>query len=71
MGLQEARGFLVTDVAAEGTANKAGIQGGDFLRIFLHNRHIYYMILLNINDRSHRTGITLLKDVVQPRMHRR
>jgi serine protease Do len=31
MGLQEARGFLVTDVTAEGPAAKAGIQGGDLL----------------------------------------
>ena len=31
MGLQEARGFLVTDVTAEGPAAKAGIQGGGLL----------------------------------------
>ena len=31
MGLQEARGFLVTDVTAEGPAAKAGVQGGDLL----------------------------------------
>ena len=31
MGLQEARGFLVTGVAAGGPAAKAGIQGGDLL----------------------------------------
>ena len=29
MGLQEARGFLVTDVTAEGPADKAGLRGGD------------------------------------------
>jgi S1-C subfamily serine protease len=31
MSLQEARGFLVTDVNAEGPAAKAGIRGGDLL----------------------------------------
>ncbi len=31
IGLQEARGFLVTDVTAEGPAAKAGVQGGDLL----------------------------------------
>jgi S1-C subfamily serine protease len=31
MGLQEARGFLVTDVTAEGPAAIAGVQGGDLL----------------------------------------
>jgi S1-C subfamily serine protease len=31
MGLQEARGFLVTEVTAEGPAAEAGIQGGDLL----------------------------------------
>src|ERR687890_352501 len=31
MGLQEARGFLVTDVTAEGPAVEAGIQGGGLL----------------------------------------
>jgi serine protease Do len=31
MGLQEARGFLITDVTAEGPAAKAGIRGGDLL----------------------------------------
>jgi S1-C subfamily serine protease len=31
MGLQEARGFLVTDVTAEGPAAEAGVQGGDLL----------------------------------------
>jgi serine protease Do len=31
MGLQETRGFLVTDVTAEGPAAEAGIQGGDLL----------------------------------------
>ena len=31
MGLQEARGFLVTDVAPQGPAAKAGIQGGNLV----------------------------------------
>jgi serine protease Do len=31
MGLQEARGFLVTDVTAEGPAAIAGVKGGDLL----------------------------------------
>ena len=28
MGLQEARGFLITDVTADGPAAKANVQGG-------------------------------------------
>ena len=40
MGLQEARGFLVTDVTAEGPAAKADVQGGGDLLTDINGRQI-------------------------------
>ena len=40
MGLQEVRGFLITDVIAEGPAAKAGVQGGGNLLTEINGRQI-------------------------------
>jgi hypothetical protein len=40
MGLQEARGFLITDVTAEGPAAKADVQGGDDILTDINGRQI-------------------------------
>jgi S1-C subfamily serine protease len=56
MGLQEARGFLVTDVTAEGPAAEAGIQGGDLLAD-INGREIELGgdVILEIDNKTVRT----------------
>jgi S1-C subfamily serine protease len=56
MGLQEARGFLVTDVTAEGPAAIAGVQGGDLLAD-INGREIELGgdVILEIDNKTVRT----------------
>jgi hypothetical protein len=48
MGLQEARGFLVTDVTAEDPTAKAGIEGGGNLLADITGRYIEISGIINI-----------------------